>query len=56
MWPIAATGSIIGALIFIAGMTGAESVEQEISMALYGIGFAVIPCCLAFALSHLDRK
>lgn len=53
LWTLAALGSVIGMLLVASSLLLATSAPQEAAAAAMGIGFAVIPTCLALAVSRL---
>ena len=53
LWIIAATGSVLGALMAIIGVAGANGAPQEAAATAMGIALAVIPYCLARAVSEM---
>jgi hypothetical protein len=55
LWIVTIVGSILGALIAVFGVAGAESAPQEAAAAAVGVAAAVIPYCLARAVSELGK-
>jgi len=55
-WSLVIIGSIIGGIIFLFGIAAAKSAPQEAAAAASGIAFAVIPYCLARAISQIQGK
>lgn len=53
-WIVSIIGSALGALTVVIGVAGANGAPQEAAAAAIGIAFAVIPYCLAKALSFQD--
>ncbi len=49
-------GSILGALVLIFGVLGAEGAPQEAAAAAIGIGLAAIPHVFARAISELQAR
>ena len=59
LWILTMIGSVLGCLIVIFGVSGAYGAPQEAAAAAIGIAFAVIPYCLARAVSeknYLTKK
>jgi len=55
LWIIVIIGSILGGVAALIGVIGAKSAPQEASAAAIGLAFAVIPYCLARAVSEIDK-
>lgn len=55
LWILTIVGSVLGAGIVLLGMSTAKGAPQEAAAAAIGIGFAVIPYCLARAVSEMKR-
>ncbi len=55
LWILVIIGSILGGLIAFIGVAAAESAPQEAAAAAVGIGLAVIPYCLARAVSEMGK-
>ncbi|MBM3273184.1 hypothetical protein FJY94_08100 [Candidatus Kaiserbacteria bacterium] len=53
LWVVTAIGSALGALIAFFGMFAANGAPQEAAAAAMGIAFAVIPYCLARAVTEI---
>ena len=49
-------GSILGALVLVFGVLGAEGAPQEAAAATIGVGLAAIPYVFARAISELQAK
>jgi len=54
-WVATVVGAVLGILILFLGMLGASSAVQEVSICSLAVAFAVIPCCLARALTEIRR-
>lgn len=55
LWIVTALGALAGALLLFTGLQGAESAPQEAAIAAIAVACAVIPYCLARAVSELSR-
>ena len=55
LWSLTVVGSILGALAMGIGISGAAGAPQEAAAAAIGIALAVIPYCLARAVSEMKR-
>ena len=55
LWSLTIVGSILGALTIAVGVAGATGAPQQAAAAAIGIAFAVIPYCLARAVSEMKR-
>ncbi len=55
LWILVIIGSILGALTAFIGIAAAQGAPQEASAAAMGVAFAVIPYCLARAVSEMDK-
>lgn len=55
-WLLVMIGSVIGGFVFLFGLVTAKSAPQEAAAAASGIAFAVIPYCLARAVSQIQKK
>ena len=55
LWILSIVGSVLGALLCISGLALAKEASQETVALLLGIAFAVIPSCLARAVSELGK-
>lgn len=55
-WVIATLGSILGGLFAFIGILNAKSAPQEATAVLLGLGAAVIPYCLARAVSAIRNR
>lgn len=53
-WIITIVCSILGALVAFIGISEANGAPQEASAAAMGLAFAVIPYCLARAVSEMS--
>ncbi len=56
LWVLTIIGSVIGGLIVCAGVLGASGAPQEAAAAAMGVAFAVIPYCLARAVSEIGKS
>ena len=54
LWVITIVGSAIGAFVSITGVLAANGAPQEAAAAAIGVACAVIPYCLARAVSELN--
>jgi len=54
-WIITAISSVLGALTAIGGVSAANGAPQEAAAAAMGVAFAVIPYCLAKAVSEYGK-
>lgn len=50
-----AIGSILGGLVVLLGVAGAQGAPQEAAAAAIGLSLAVIPYCLARAASEMGK-
>lgn len=55
LWIITAVSSVLGALTAIVGISAANGAPQEAAAAAMGVAFAVIPYCLAKAVSEYGK-
>ena len=55
LWGLTIVGSILGAFAIAIGITGATGAPQEAAAAAIGIALAVIPYCLARAVSEMKK-
>lgn len=55
LWIITAMSSVLGALTAIVGISAANGAPQEAAAAAMGVAFAVIPYCLAKAVSEYGK-
>lgn len=55
LWTLTILGSVLGAVTAAIGVVAAKGAPQEASAAAIGIALAVIPYCLARAVSELRR-
>ena len=55
LWILTVLGSLIGGLTLLVGLLAAQSSPQEASVSAMAIAFAVIPYCLARAVSELGK-
>lgn len=55
LWVLTAIGSILGGLVTLIGVTEANGAPQEAAAAAIGIALAVIPYCLARAVSEASK-
>lgn len=56
LWVVTVICSLLGALTAIFGIASANGAPQEAAVAAIAIAFAVIPYCLARAVSELGRS
>jgi hypothetical protein len=56
LWFLTILGSLAGALTLADTFTEAKSAPQQAAGAALGVGLAVIPYCLARAVSELNRR
>lgn len=54
-WVATILGGVIGSGVFLYGMTAVESDMQMGSLSAFAIGFAVLPYCLARAITEIDE-
>ena len=52
LWIVTAIGSLLGALVVVGGVAAAKGAPQEAAAAAIGLALAVIPYCLARAVSE----
>ncbi len=55
LWITTAIFSVLGGLTVIVGISAANGAPQEAAAAAMGIAFAVIPYCLAKAVSEYGK-
>lgn len=55
LWILAIVGSVLGALLCVVGLAAAKEASQETVALLLGMSFAVIPYCLAKAVSEMGK-
>ena len=55
LWVLVIIGSMLGGAAFMIGVPSAEGAPQEAAAAAIGIAFAVIPYCLARAVSEMGK-
>ena len=55
LWILVIIGSILGGLAFFIGLSAANSAPQEAAAAAIAVAFAVIPYCLARAVSEMGQ-
>jgi hypothetical protein len=55
-WFLSIISSLIGAIVAVALIGWANGAPQQAAGAAIGIAWAVIPYCIARAVSELDRK
>jgi len=53
LWLLTIVGSLFGAIYCIAALSVAKSAMQEAAWAAIAVAFAVIPYCLARAVSEI---
>jgi sugar phosphate permease len=56
LWIVTIIGSVLGGLTFLAGIVAANGAPQEAAAAAMGVAFAVIPYCLARAVSEIGKN
>jgi magnesium-transporting ATPase (P-type) len=56
LWVLTIIGSVIGGLIVLGGVLGASGAPQEAAAAAIGVACAVIPYCLARAVSEIGKS
>ena len=56
LWIVVAIFAAIGALVFVAYLSAAETVMQEASAAGIGIAIAAIPYCFVRAISEFRAE
>ena len=54
-WTLSALSAVLGAIVMLVGVAGANGAPQEAAAAAIGIGLAVIPYCFNRALDEFDR-
>jgi hypothetical protein len=54
-WILAIVGSVLGALVAVFGASVANGAPQEAAAAALGTALAVIPYCLARAVSEIGK-
>ena len=54
-WVLTIVGSFIGGLLILVTLLSAKGAPQEAAGAALGLSFAVIPYCIARALSEMSR-
>jgi len=55
-WVITILCSLVGALVAFIGVSAANGAPQEAASAAMGMAFAVIPYCLARAVSEISSS
>lgn len=55
LWVLTMIGSVLGGLVVLLGVVGANGAPQEAAAAAIGIALAAIPYCLARAVSEMDK-
>jgi len=55
LWALTAIGAVLGGLVATIKVTAASRAPQEAAAAAIGIPFAVIPYCLARAVSETAK-
>jgi hypothetical protein len=55
LWITTAICSVIGGLTAVVGISAANGAPQEAAAAAMGVAFAVIPYCLAKAVSEYGK-
>lgn len=56
LWALAVCGSILGGIVSVAGVLAAKGAPQEAAAAAIGVACAVIPYCLARAVSEISHS
>jgi NAD(P)H-hydrate repair Nnr-like enzyme with NAD(P)H-hydrate dehydratase domain len=56
LWVLTILGSLFGAVVLVAGVLNANGAPQEAAAAAIGVGCAVIPYCLARAVSEFNNS
>lgn len=56
LWVLTIIGSVAGAGLIYLGLTMSSGAPQEAAAAAMGVSIAVIPYCLARAVSELSTK
>lgn len=54
-WVLTIIGSVIGGLVVLVTLGSAKGAPQEAAGAAIGLSFAILPYCIARALSELGR-
>lgn len=54
LWTLTVIGSVLGGLVALVGVWGATGAPQEAAAAAIGVACAVIPYCLARAVSEIN--
>lgn len=55
-WILTILGTLLGGAIALMGIMNAQGAPQEAAAAAVGVACAVIPYCLARAVSELTKK
>ena len=55
LWVLTMIGSVLGGLVVLFGVIGANGAPQEAAAAAVGISMAAIPYCLARAASEMGK-
>jgi sugar phosphate permease len=55
-WVLTIIGSVIGGLMIFATLASAKGAPQEAAGAAIGLSFAIIPYCIARAVSEIRRS
>jgi sugar phosphate permease len=56
LWVLTIIGSLIGGLVTFGGVVAATGAPQEAAAAAMGVACAVIPYCLARAVSEIGKS
>ncbi|MDR2196266.1 MAG: hypothetical protein LBE50_06775 [Gallionellaceae bacterium] len=56
LWIITVVGSVLGGLMALIGIFASKSAPQEAAAAAMGLALAVIPYCLARAVSEMKQE
>ena len=55
LWVLTMIGSVLGGLVVLFGVIGANGAPQDAAAAAVGIAMAAIPYCLARAASEMGK-
>ena len=55
LWVLTMIGSVLGGLVVLCGVIGANGAPQDAAAAAVGIAMAAIPYCLARAASEMGK-
>ncbi len=56
LWLVTIIGSIVGGMVVYVGVGAAKGAPQEAAAAAVGLAMAVIPYCLARAVSEIGKS